>query len=96
MLQLKGAGVTVYDPRAMENARRVFPTLNYATSVREACEAADAVLVLTEWPEFTDLDPRTLAETVRTKVVVDGRSCLDTARWTAAGWAVHALGRATG
>lgn len=96
MLQLKGAGVTVYDPRAMDNARRVFPTLNYATSVREACEAADAVLVLTEWPEFTDLDPRTLAETVRTKVVVDGRSCLDTARWTAAGWAVHALGRATG
>lgn len=96
MLQLKGAGVTVYDPRAMENARRVFPTLNYATSVREACEAADAVLLLTEWPEFTDLDPRTLAGTVRTKVVVDGRSCLDTARWTAAGWAVHALGRATG
>lgn len=96
MLQLKGAGVTVYDPRAMENARRVFPTLSYATSVEEACEAADAVLVLTEWPEFIDLDPAALAATVRAKVVVDGRSCLDPARWAAAGWAVHALGRRTG
>ena len=93
MLQLNGATVHVYDPKAIENSRRIFPTLNYSTSAVEACERADAVLVLTEWPEFVELDPAELAETVRAKVVVDGRNCLDTVRWTQAGWHVYALGR---
>jgi len=93
MLQLNGANVNVYDPKAMENSRRLFPTLNYSVSALEACERADAVLVLTEWPEFVDLDPGTLADTVRAKVVVDGRNCLDRSRWTDAGWTLHALGR---
>jgi UDPglucose 6-dehydrogenase len=93
LLQLNGATVNVYDPKAMDNSRRLFPTLNYSTSAIEACERADAVLVLTEWAEFVDLDPDTLAGTVRTKVVVDGRNCLDIGRWRQAGWRVHALGR---
>ncbi len=93
LLQLNGAAVNVYDPKAMENSRKIFPTLNYSTSALEACDRADAVLVLTEWPEFVDLDPHDLAGTVRSKVVVDGRNCLDVARWQAAGWQVHCLGR---
>ena len=93
LLQLNGAGVNVYDPKAMENSQRLFPTLNYSTSVLEACDRADAVLVLTEWQEFVDLDPAALAETVRAKVVVDGRNCLDVDAWQRAGWRVHALGR---
>ncbi|KIU14184.1 UDP-glucose dehydrogenase family protein [Mycolicibacterium llatzerense] len=93
MLQLNGAAVNVYDPKAMDNSRRVFPTLNYSTSVLEACDRADAVLVLTEWQEFLDLDPEQLAGTVRAKVIVDGRNCLDVAKWQAAGWRVYALGR---
>lgn len=93
MLQLNGAAVNVYDPKAMDNSRRVFPTLNYSTSVIEACDRADAVLVLTEWQEFLDLVPEQLAATVRVKVIVDGRNCLDVAKWQAAGWRVHALGR---
>ncbi|MCV7080518.1 UDP-glucose dehydrogenase family protein, partial [Mycolicibacterium insubricum] len=86
LLQLNGAAVAVYDPKAAENSRRVFPTLNYATSVSEAVENADAVLVATEWQEFIDLDPDDLADLVRAKVVVDGRNCLDVARWQSAGW----------
>lgn len=93
LLQLNGATVNVYDPKAMENSQRLFPTLNYSTSALEACDRADAVLVLTEWQEFVDLDPDALAQTVRARVVVDGRNCLDTARWTAAGWKVFALGQ---
>ena len=59
----------------------------------EACERADAVLVLTEWQEFVELDPDELADTVRAKVVVDGRNCLDVDQWQHAGWRVYALGR---
>lgn len=96
MLQLNGASVTVYDPRAMENSQRSFPTLTYGTSVGEACEAADAVLVLTEWREFVDLEPDSLAGLVRSKVIVDGRNCLDRSQWTSAGWTFHALGGRAG
>lgn len=93
LLQLNGAGVQVYDPKALENSRRVFPTLSYATSVTEACENADAVLVLTEWQEFLDLEPAELDPVVRSKVIVDGRNCLDIGRWQSAGWQAHCLGR---
>lgn len=91
-LQLNGAAVNVYDPKALDNAQRLFPTLNYAVSVEEACERADAVLVLTEWRQFVELDPEDLADGVRARVVVDGRNCLDTARWQRAGWRVYRLG----
>ncbi|MBB3604905.1 UDPglucose 6-dehydrogenase [Mycolicibacterium sp. BK556] len=93
LLQLNGATVNVYDPKAMENSQRLFPTLNYSTSALEACDRADAVLVATEWQEFVDLDPDELAQHVRARVIVDGRNCLDAARWAAAGWNVYALGR---
>ncbi|ORB31530.1 UDP-glucose dehydrogenase family protein [Mycolicibacterium parafortuitum] len=96
LLQLHGATVNVYDPKAMENSRRLFPTLNYSTTASEACERADAVLVLTEWSEFVGMDPGELAATVRAKVIVDGRNCLDIDRWRDAGWRVHALGRSLG
>ncbi|MBA0046282.1 UDP-glucose/GDP-mannose dehydrogenase family protein [Mycobacteroides sp. LB1] len=93
LLQLNGAAVNVYDPKALENSRRLFPTLNYATSALEAADRADAVLLLTEWQEFVDIDPDELAKVVRTKVIVDGRNCLDNAKWVNAGWRVFCLGK---
>ncbi|MGV9615950.1 UDP-glucose dehydrogenase family protein [Nocardia xishanensis] len=92
MIQLHGAVVTVYDPKALENSRRVFPTLNYATSVAEACDRADVVLVLTEWDEFTALRPEDLDRVVRGRSIIDGRNCLNRATWRAAGWVYAGLG----
>jgi UDPglucose 6-dehydrogenase len=92
-LQLQGARVQVYDPKAIENARHVFPTLSYATSVEQACRQADVVLHLTEWAEFAALDPAALREVVRQPVVVDGRNSLDAQRWRDAGWTYRGLGR---
>jgi UDPglucose 6-dehydrogenase len=92
-LQLQGAHVSVYDPKALDNARRVFPTLDYAASVQQACHQADVVLHLTEWAEFAELDPAELRDVVRRPVLVDGRNCLDPAAWRAAGWTYRGLGR---
>lgn len=92
-IQLQGASVSVFDPKAMDNSRRIFPTLNYATSVEEACEGADVVLVLTEWREFRDLEPNEIAGVVRRKQVIDGRNCLDPQKWREADWSYRALGR---
>ena len=57
-IQLQGAQVLVYDPKAMDNARRRFPTLDYRQSVEDAAKGAHLLLHLTEWREFRDLDPR--------------------------------------
>ncbi|RKN37431.1 UDP-glucose/GDP-mannose dehydrogenase family protein [Streptomyces hoynatensis] len=94
-LHLQGAEVTVYDPKAAENARRVFPTLRYAPSALDAAQGAHAVLHLTEWREFRDLDPAALGEVVSTRHLLDGRNTLDPALWRKANWSYRALGRPT-
>ncbi|MBB5788390.1 nucleotide sugar dehydrogenase [Jiangella mangrovi] len=92
-LHLQGARVSVYDPKATENARKIFPTLPYAETALDACRGAHVVLHLTEWQEFRDLDPAELAGIVETPVVIDGRNCLDAEAWRAAGWTYRGLGR---
>jgi UDPglucose 6-dehydrogenase len=90
-----GGTVTVYDPAALDNARRDYPDLTYAESAVEAARDADVVLHLTEWREFRDMDPEVLAGVVRRTYIVDGRNALDPQRWRDAGWHYRALGRPT-
>ncbi|MWA09553.1 UDP-glucose dehydrogenase family protein [Streptomyces sp. BA2] len=92
-LQEQGATVRVHDPEAIDNARDAHPELTYALDVDKACEDADLVLHLTDWPEYRDIDPAALATLVRSPVLLDARNSLDAGSWSAAGWAVHAPGR---
>jgi UDPglucose 6-dehydrogenase len=92
-IQLQGASVTVYDPKAMDNSRALFPTLSYATSALEACEGADVILVLTEWDQFRGLGPADVEPVVRQRNIIDGRNCLDREKWRAAGWVYRGVGR---
>ncbi|QGZ49250.1 nucleotide sugar dehydrogenase [Streptomyces sp. QHH-9511] len=93
-IHLQGGQVTVYDPKGMENARRLFPTLEYAESALEAVRGADVVLHLTEWREFRDaLNPAELGEVVASRVILDGRNALDPVLWREAGWVYRAMGR---
>jgi UDPglucose 6-dehydrogenase len=95
-LQLQGAVVRVTDPAAVENSRRAWPHLDYAATAEEAAQRADAVLVLTEWQQYRELDPVAFGELVAKKRVLDGRDALDRDAWTAAGWSYRALGRRAG
>jgi UDPglucose 6-dehydrogenase len=92
-LHLRGAEVRVYDPRAAETARVLFPTLTYATSAVDACRDADLVLHLTEWPEFRELTPSDLEGIVGRRQIFDGRNALDLDTWRSAGWTARAIGR---
>ncbi|MEY9863230.1 UDPglucose 6-dehydrogenase [Catenulispora sp. GAS73] len=92
-INLQGAQVTVYDPKATDNARKMFPTLSYADSAMEAADQADVILHLTEWQEFRDLDPVAVRTQVRQTRIIDGRNALDATAWRAAGWTYRALGR---
>lgn len=89
-IQLQGASVTVYDPKAIDNSKKLFPTLNYEHSALDACAGADAVLVLTEWPEFINLDPDQVGIAVNRKNIIDGRMCLNVERWKESGWTYRA------
>jgi len=95
-LELQGAVVRVTDPAAIENSRRLWPQLDYADTPEEAAERADAVLLLTEWRQYRELDPVAFGRVVAQKRVLDGRNALDREAWTAAGWTYRALGRRAG
>ncbi|MCA1222678.1 UDP-glucose dehydrogenase family protein [Streptomyces sp. 8L] len=92
-IHLQGGQVTVYDPKGMDNARRLFPTLGYAESALDAVRGADVVLHLTEWREFRELDAAELGAVASARVLLDGRNTLDAERWRAAGWTYRAMGR---
>ncbi len=92
-MSLQGADVVVTDPRAIDNAQAKWPDLKFVDTVEEAVGDAELVLVLTEWDEYVALDPAAVRELVRLPRVLDGRGCLDPARWRAAGWTYKALGR---
>ena len=92
-LQREGADLVVHDPKAVDNARRRHPELTYAASAAEAVTGADAVLLLTEWSEYRELDPEATGRLVAHRRILDGRNVLDPLAWRAAGWTYRALGR---
>lgn len=91
-LATSGAWVRVSDPQALANAVSMHPELDHTPDVNEACTDADLVLVLTDWPQYGEIDPVALRAIVRRPVLLDARNVLPLARWQAAGWAVRALG----
>ncbi len=94
-LSLAGASVRVYDPEGMDNAKKVFPTLDYATTLEDALSGAELVILATEWQEFKDMDPQWAAKFVDKQLLIDGRNVLKVAEWQRSGWRLRALGRAT-
>ena len=91
-LHLQGAAVQVFDPKAMGNAAKAFPTLNYANDLNAALDNADLVMLLTEWPEFAGLDPVRTGTVVKHRRILDGRNVLDASAWRGAGWEYRGIG----
>ncbi|PJJ03476.1 UDPglucose 6-dehydrogenase [Streptomyces sp. 2333.5] len=87
-----GAAVTVADPKALDNARKVHPELDYTDDPISAAEDADLLLHLTEWPQYAHTDPGRLTSRSTNPKVIDARGTLNTLRWREAGWIVRALG----
>ncbi len=92
-LQGEGAAVAAYDPVASTGAAGMLPSVELATSAEEALAGADAAILVTEWPEFAELDWKALATTMKRPVLVDGRNFLDPAQMRAAGYTYEGIGR---
>jgi len=89
-----GATVCVYDPVAMDNARKMLPTIvEYADSPYTAATGADGVALITEWNEFKFLNLERLRSAMRRPVVFDGRNVWDAERMRRLGFEYYSIGR---
>jgi UDPglucose 6-dehydrogenase len=93
-LQGEGAEVAAYDPVAREAAGRLLAGVELAGSALEALDGADAAVLVTEWPEFAELDWREAASRMARPLLVDGRNFLDPGALSAAGFEYEGIGRA--
>jgi len=92
-LTAENAQVVAYDPAAMPKAREVFPALRFAKDAYEAAQSADALLIVTEWPEFRALDWKRVHGAMARPLIVDGRNLLDPAAMRGLGFEYHSFGR---
>jgi UDPglucose 6-dehydrogenase len=92
-LYAAGARVRVYDPVAMDEARGMIRGAEFMDSAEAVVEGADAVVLVTEWPEFAELDLTEVARLMRGKVLIDGRNVFDPAQVRDAGLAYEGVGR---
>jgi UDPglucose 6-dehydrogenase len=92
-LQAAGAKVRAYDPVAEDEARKLIQGVDFMASAGEAVDGADAVVLVTEWPEFRDLDLAAVAGRMRGTLLVDGRNFLDPEAVRAAGLTYEGVGR---
>jgi UDPglucose 6-dehydrogenase len=92
-LQGEGAEVRAYDPVAEDRAGELLPTVAMRPSALEALDGADAAVLVTEWPEFAELDWTEAARRMANPLIVDGRNFLDPDALRAAGFTYEAIGR---
>ena len=90
----EGANIVTYDPAAMERAQSLLApgTVTYAPDAYAACEGADALLILAEWPEFAELDLNRVRGLLNLPIVLDGKNLLDPAKVRGAGLHYYGVG----
>jgi UDPglucose 6-dehydrogenase len=96
MLVSEGCSITAFDPAAIERTQQVLPASNnvrYAADAYEAATDADALLILTDWQEFADLDLRRMNQSLRYPIIIDGRNLYDPAVMNDYGFTYLSVGR---
>ncbi len=92
-LQADGATVSAYDPIAEQEARKRMSGVQFADSALGAVEGADAVILVTEWPEFAALDWSEVKARMAGDLLVDGRNFADRESVKGAGFIYEGIGR---
>ena len=89
----EGADVKAYDPIAIENTRQIFPQICFARNAYEAAEETDALVVVTEWNEFKQLNMERVKTSMKTPLLFDGRNIYDPLKMRRLGFDYHGVGR---
>src|SRR3989338_8087401 len=92
-LQREGAKIKAYDPEAMEKARQVLKNIEYCNNPYDAAKDADALLILTEWNEFKELDMNKIKSLMRHHLILDGRNIYNPEDMKKGGFTYISIGR---
>lgn len=92
-LQEEGCAVRVHDPVSMEKAKALVKGVKFCKDLYETSKDADAVVVVTEWPQFRDVDLKRVKSLVRTPVFLDGRNLFNPRAVADLGFEYHGVGR---
>jgi UDPglucose 6-dehydrogenase len=92
-LQEEGASVKAYDPQAIDNARAILPDVGYCRDPYEVAEGSDALMIITEWDEFRNLDLQRIKNLLRQPVVIDGRNIFHPTDMRDSGFMYQGIGR---
>ncbi len=96
LLQAEGAKIRVFDPKAQENARKVLRGVTFCNNAYSVAEGCDCLLLLTEWPEFREMDFVQVRDAMRQTVIFDGRNFLDAVQLRGLGFEYFGIGRGRG
>lgn len=88
-----GATVRAYDPVAMEKAKEIVPTITYTKNAYECADGVDAILIITEWNEFRQLDLKRLKKTMNAAIIIDGRNIYEPEKMRKLGFVYQSVGR---
>jgi UDPglucose 6-dehydrogenase len=89
----EGASIRAYDPQAMERARKLIPGVTFCERAADVCDEADLLAVLTEWPEFRELDLGEVKRRMRLPIICDGRNLFERSEVEKAGFTYIGVGR---
>jgi len=92
-LEEKGAKVKAHDPEAMEEAKKIMPTLEYVEDAYKACEGADAVILMTEWNEYRALDLSRIKSLLKSPIFIDLRNVHTNETMKKEGFKYYSVGR---
>ncbi len=92
-LQREGAKIRAYDPKAMEVARKIFKKIEYGKDPYDVAKGSDALLIITEWNQFRNLDLKRLQKIMKSPVFLDFRNIYEPAKMREMGFKYFAVGR---
>ena len=92
-LYKKGAIIKAFDPKAMNNAKKLLPNINYSESINESCLGVDAIIIATEWNEFRALNFNILKEKTKDNVIFDLRNIYNKDELTNLGFEYYGIGK---
>ena len=92
-LKRKKALIRAYDPCAKDNARKLIPDIIYCRNAYEAARGADALLIITEWNEFKQLNLGKIKKLMKTPIIIDGRNIYDRKKLEQIGFKYIGMGR---
>jgi len=89
----EGAHIRAYDPKAMERSKEIYSEIKYCNNPYDVCDGSDALVILTEWDEFKNLNLEKVKKLLKTPIIIDGRNIFNPETLRTMGFAYSGIGR---